>query len=202
MVAVKKVETRRRTRANGERTRQRLLSSAVSLWSEHGQLGLTVSAVAEHAGTTRRTVYHHFATQEILQEEAQRFVFEQLAELASGNTSEIPDPYGFVAGLAVDNPELVRSILLGLMRDDPNENPIFARSCAFYRDAAEKGMLCEGIPTTHAASITLAMWFAAILCVSLEQDPAKRRAQADSFAVTFETMLHKGILTTPFNVGD
>lgn len=202
MVAVTKVETRRRTRANGERTRQRLLASAVSLWSEHGQLGLTVSAVAEHAGTTRRTVYHHFATQEILLEEAQRFVFEQLAELASGNTTAIPDPYGFVAGLAVDNPELVRSVLLGLMRDDPNQNPIFARSCAFYRDAAAKGLLREDIPTTHAASITLAMWFAAILCVSLEQDPAKRRAQADSFATSFETLLLNGILTSPMQIED
>lgn len=202
MVEHKVIKDGRRTRANGERTRHRLMVSAIALWSEHGQLGVTVSAVAEHAGTTRRTVYHHFATQEILLEEAQRFMFDQLTELARGNTSEISDPYGFVARLAVDNPELIRSVLLGLLRDDPSQNPIFAGSCEFYRDAAAHGILREGVPPTHAAAITLAMWFAAILCVSLEVDPARRRAQADSFASSYELLLKGGILTKPWQIED
>lgn len=185
----------RKIRANGARTKRRLLEGAVALWSERGLLGVTVSAVAERAGTTRRTVYHHFATLEILLDEARGFVQDRLVALASGEAADFANPYGFVAGLAADNPELVKSVLLDLMRDDPAENPIFARSLEFFRRAECEGQLREGVPGEHAASITLSMWLAAMLTVSLVRDPHQRRKQAEQFAQSFETLLRHGILT-------
>jgi Transcriptional regulator len=185
----------RKIRANGARTRRRLLESAVALWSEHGLLGVTVSAVADKAGTTRRTVYHHFATLNVLLSEASQFVTEQLAALAGGEADDLDEPYGFVAGIAVDNPELVRSVVLDLLRDDPASNPLFARARAFFNGRADAGDLKAGVPGDHAAAITLAMWVAAVLAVSLERDPRLRRKQAEMFASSYKTLLEQGIWT-------
>lgn len=188
-------QDQRKTRINGQRTRQRLLASAVSLWSQKGLLGVTVSGVAEHAGTTRRTVYHHFPTQEMLVEETERFVETELAALAGGDTSYLSQPYGLVAGLAADNPELIRSVLLGMLREDPRENAMFNNGIRFWSQTSARDSLRDDIPAEHAAAITLAMWLAATLVVSTERDETGRRKAAASFAASFETLLTHGILT-------
>jgi AcrR family transcriptional regulator len=195
-VAMKDAQEPRKTRKNGQRTRQRLLASAVSLWSQRGLLGVTVSAVAEHAGTTRRTVYHHFPTQEMLLEETERFVETELAALAGGDVSYLSDPYGLVAGLAVDNPELIRSVLLSLLREDPRENAMFRNAVTFWSETTAGQNLRDDIPPAHAAAITLAMWLAATLVVSTGDTEKERRAKADGFAISFEKLLAHGILTT------
>jgi len=191
----------RRTRKNGRKTRQRLLASAVSLWSQHGQLGVTVSAVAEHAGTTRRTVYHHFAAQETLVEETERYVKTQLEELADGNSGDLAQPYRLVAGLAADNPDLIRSVLLGMLQEDPRENTFFQNCMRFWSSPDVKECLAADIPADHATAITLAMWFAGTLVVSAK-DPAKRTEEADRFAATFKTLLHSGLVTKPLPSSD
>lgn len=187
----------RKTRSNGQKTRQRLLASAVSLWSQKGLLGVTVSGVADHAGTTRRTVYHHFPTQELLVEETERFVETELAALAGGDTSYLSQPYGLVAGLAADNPELIRSVLLGMLREDPCNNAMFKNGVRFWSQTAARRSLRDDIPPDHAAAITLAMWLAATLVVSTENSETGRREAAERFAASFETLLTHGILTTP-----
>ncbi|TWH96577.1 TetR family transcriptional regulator [Sphingobium wenxiniae] len=190
-------QVQRKTRINGQRTRRRLLASAVSLWSQRGLLGVTVSAVAEHAGTTRRTVYHHFPTQEMLLEETERFVVTELAALAGGDTSYLSQPYGLVAGLAADNPDLIRSVLLGMLREDPRENAMFKNGVRYWSEVAAGGGLRDGIPPEHAAAVTLAMWLAATLVVSTGATEKERRAAARSFAASFEALLTHGILTSP-----
>jgi AcrR family transcriptional regulator len=191
-----RVREPRKTRSNGQRTRLRLLASAVSLWSKRGMLGVTVSAVAEHAGTTRRTVYHHFPTQELLVEETERFVETEMTALAGGNSNYLADPYRLVAGLAVDNPELIRSVLQGMLREDPADNPMFQNAVHYWSDADVRKTLREGVAPDHAAAITLAMWLAAMLVVSSGRDGTERRRQADAFARSFEGLLRQGILTT------
>lgn len=187
---------RRRTRKNGRETRQRLLASAVSLWSQHGLRGVTVSAVAEHAGTTRRTVYHHFPAQETLIEETERYVKTQLAELADGNSGNLAQPYRLVAGLAANDPNLIRSVLLGMLQEDPRENTFYQNCMHFWSSPEVQVSLAPGIPADHATAITLAMWFAATLVISAKE-PAARTQEADRFAETYKTLLHKGIVTKP-----
>jgi AcrR family transcriptional regulator len=194
-VQMKDGHEQRKTRINGQRTRRRLLASAVSLWSQFGLLGVTVSAVAKHAAMTRRTVYHHFPTQEILVEETERFVVTELAAHTGGDTSYLTQPFGLIAGLAADNPALIRSVLLGMLREEPDENTMFKNGINFWTQTAARKTLRSDIPPEHAAAITLAMWLAATLVVSTAPDEAARRKEADRFAASFETLLSRGILT-------
>lgn len=51
---------------NEEETRLRITQSAVALHEEVGPARTTISAIAEHAGVRRSTVYRHFPTEEAL----------------------------------------------------------------------------------------------------------------------------------------
>lgn len=189
------LHTARKTRTNGLKTKRRLLASAVSLWSERGLLGVTISAVAEHAGTTRRTVYHHFATQDVLIAETEQFMETELAALAGGDTRFLSDPYRLVAGLAVDNPDLIRSVLLGLLRE-PGKHPIYDNAVRYWSESNLDTGLKVGVPPAHAAAITLGMWLAAMMVVSARSGNSERREEADHFALTYERLLAEGILTS------
>src|SRR5919202_189830 len=50
------------TNARGRRTRTALLAAARAVLEEHGFPQLTMAAVAERAGVTRRAVYLHFGS--------------------------------------------------------------------------------------------------------------------------------------------
>src|SRR5690242_15485368 len=51
---------------NEEQTRRRITESAVALHEELGPAHTSISAIAEHAGVRRSTVYRHFPTEEAL----------------------------------------------------------------------------------------------------------------------------------------
>lgn len=182
----------RRSRENGRRTRQRLLAAAIALWSERGSLGVTVSAVADRAGTTRRTVYHHFPTHEALIAATSEFVDTELASLAGGEIGPYENPYSLVPGLAADNPELIRSVLSRLLVGDPMTNPIYESGVHYWSDQPA-AKLRDGIPPEHVGAVTIAMWYAANLVVSTKRTPAERRREAERFARTYERLLHEGI---------
>lgn len=194
-MTVENEQRKRRSRANGRRTKKRLLSSAVSIWSEFGMLGVTVSAVAEHAGTTRRTVYHHFPTQENLLEEAERFMETELVAIAGGNIAHVTDPYVMAIGLVAEKPELIRSLLLRLLQDDPYENPIFANGVKFWSSTENVVRLKEGVSPQHAQSIFVAMLYAATLTMARCKNAAERRIEVERFATTYKQLVTNGILT-------
>ena len=185
----------RRSRENGRRTRQRLLASAIDLWSERGALGVTVSAVAERAGTTRRTVYHHFPTHEALMLAAGEFVDTELASLAGGTIDQLSDPYALVPGLVAGNPELIRSVLSRMLTGDPLDSPFYTNGVEYWSGNPTMKVR-EGVPPEHVAAIVIAMWYAAHLAISAKRTPAERRREADRFARTYERLLTEGILTS------
>jgi AcrR family transcriptional regulator len=63
--------------ARGRRTRTALLAAARALLEEHGAGSLTMAAVAERAGVSRRAVYLHFASRTELLTELFGYVSEQ-----------------------------------------------------------------------------------------------------------------------------
>ncbi|HET9629990.1 MAG TPA: helix-turn-helix domain-containing protein [Novosphingobium sp.] len=182
----------RQSRENGRRTRQRLLASAIALWSERGSLGVTISAVAERAGTTRRTVYHHFATHEALLAATEEFVDTELASLSGGEVGPYDNPYKLVPGLAADNPELIRSVLSRLLTGNPMDNPIFANGVRHWSLDAPDG-LKAGVPPEHASAVAIGMWYAANLVLATKGTPAERRREAERFAQTYEQLMTRGI---------
>jgi len=186
----------RRGRENGRKTRQRLIASAIALWSERGLLGVTVSAVAERSGTARRTVYHHFPTHEALVAATAESIDVELANLAGGAVEPGADSYKLVPTLAAQNPELIRSVLTRLLVDDPPKNSIYMSGVRYFSEQAREH-LQEGVPPEHAAAIAIAMWFAATLVVSTKPTPEERQREAGRFARTFEQLLLGGILSQP-----
>jgi AcrR family transcriptional regulator len=183
----------RRSRQNGRKTRQRLLAAAIALWAERGSLGVTVSAVAERAGTTRRTVYHHFSTHEALITAATEYLDAELASLASGEHGPYTDPYSLVPGLAAENPELVRSVLSRMLIGDPMDNPIFASGVHFWAaDLSAQGQ--ERSPPEHITAVAIGMWYAANLVISTKTKPAERRREAERFAGTYKRIMEATLL--------
>src|SRR6476659_9041226 len=61
----RKYEKKRRAEAEAQ-TRQRITESAVELHGSLGPARTSMSAVAEHAGVPRSTVYRHFPDEEAL----------------------------------------------------------------------------------------------------------------------------------------
>ncbi len=57
----------RRTRSDGERTKRRILESAVSLATIEGLDGLSIGKLAEATGTSKSGIYAHFGSKEELQ---------------------------------------------------------------------------------------------------------------------------------------
>src|ERR1700736_1584436 len=64
--------------ARSRRTRAALLVAALALLQEHGFEALTIGAVAERAGVSRRAVYLHFASRSSLM----GALFDHVAETA------------------------------------------------------------------------------------------------------------------------
>lgn len=78
----------RRSKAEAEKTRQRILASALVLFDEQGYAQTSLSEIARHAGVTRGAVYGHFANKEAL---LGALADAQFAEVISQNAAAIAD---------------------------------------------------------------------------------------------------------------
>ncbi|MGA9612430.1 MAG: TetR/AcrR family transcriptional regulator, partial [Mycobacterium sp.] len=58
--------SRRRTRANGEQSRQRILDAANEVATERGYEGTTISLVSKQSGLPPTSIYWHFADKDDL----------------------------------------------------------------------------------------------------------------------------------------
>ena len=58
--------TARRTRANGEQSRQRILDAATEVATERGYEGTTISLVSKKSGLPPTSIYWHFADKDDL----------------------------------------------------------------------------------------------------------------------------------------
>jgi AcrR family transcriptional regulator len=56
-------------KAKKEKTREKILESALKLFSERGYLGTTTKEIATLAGITETTLFRHFPSKEVIFEE-------------------------------------------------------------------------------------------------------------------------------------
>ncbi len=83
---------RRRTREQGDRSRERILDAAERLFSERGFAGTSISAICRRSGLPVSSVYWHFGSKDgLLAAVAERAAMRIVAEL--GAAAEVPgDP--------------------------------------------------------------------------------------------------------------
>lgn len=186
--------TRRRRRAPGDQTRRALLDAAVAIWSEAGIENVTMHEVARRAGKTRGTVYHHFAEREALLAATRQHLDDVLGMLFSDEHEGHGDPFQLVPGLAADNPEVVRSYVRGMLDGDARQSPLVQRGIRYFKSLHAQGRLHPGVDPSQAALSVLAMWFAAILSVSMGATASERRAQAKLFTSTFRHVVFRSLV--------
>ncbi len=96
----RKYEKKKR-KANEEETRQRIVEATVDLHQSLGPAQTTITAIAEHAGVQRLTVYRHFPDNEALFSACTRHYFEVHPMPNPESWREIADPVErFKHGLA------------------------------------------------------------------------------------------------------
>jgi AcrR family transcriptional regulator len=82
-------EIARSPRADAQRNRERLLTTALKLFTSSKE-DVTLSAVAERAGVGIGTLYRHFPTRDALVEAVYRHEVERLSDAASALLKEMP----------------------------------------------------------------------------------------------------------------
>jgi AcrR family transcriptional regulator len=136
----------RRRAESQQRTRERITESAVELHGTLGPAHTTMSAVAEHAGVRRSTLYRHFP------DEASLF------DACTAHWATANPPPDLVSWAAIDRPDArlataldelyafyarVAPMLANLIRDEQTEPIVRERFAAFhgYLDAAVDALL-------------------------------------------------------------
>jgi AcrR family transcriptional regulator len=82
----------RRRRADGERSRQKILRAAASLATIDGLDGLSIGSLAEHIGMSKSGLYAHFGSKEQLQLETIETALEMLNTHVVEPAETVADP--------------------------------------------------------------------------------------------------------------
>jgi AcrR family transcriptional regulator len=106
-------------RRDGDATRERLLRTALGLYTTTGFVPTTTATLAEHAGVAEGTIYRHFRSKEHLLNEAyrraQRWGLETLTALESDRSRSAPERLALLAqqivGQASRDPAVIRMLL-------------------------------------------------------------------------------------------
>lgn len=117
----------RRRRADGERSRQKILRAAASLATVDGLDGLSIGTLADHIGMSKSGLYAHFRSKEQLQLETIDTALEILTTL-------VLDP----AAVAATPVERLRTLYDRFL--DYIEERVFPGGCFFASAESELGM--------------------------------------------------------------
>jgi len=103
----------------GQATRRHLISEATELFAARGYEGTSIEAVLEHAGVSRGSLYHHFASKERLFEAVLESVHAEVGESTLAAAAEAGDAdaqtllrAGYLAWVRLAGQPVVRQILL------------------------------------------------------------------------------------------
>ena len=134
---------RRRTRANGEQSRERILDAATEVATERGYEGTTISLVSKKSGLPPTSIYWHFADKDdliaaVIERSFARWM--AAADLPGGamNHERMTELGAQVAKAMLDAPDFLRlGLMLALERRpvEPRAREMFleVRDRAFHR---------------------------------------------------------------------
>ena len=170
--------TRRRQRADGQRSRQAILKGASELATIEGLEGLSIGRLADHIGMSKSGLYAHFGSKEEL----------QLATIEAAQ--EIFDRE--VVGPALEQPQGIAQVLayteayLSYL-----ERHVFPGGCFFAAVAAEvdsrDGRVTDRLRDLMSGGV---QWLAGLLREAQEQGEVDRAADADQLAFEIDALLH------------
>lgn len=162
----------RRRRADGERSRQKILRAAASLATVDGLDGLSIGTLADHIGMSKSGLYAHFRSKEQLQLETIDTALEILTTL-------VLDP----AAVAATPVERLRTLYDRFL--DYVEERVFPGGCFFASAESELGMR-EGRVKDRIAELQRS-WVARIEELVREAQAARELpADEDPAQVAFE----------------
>lgn len=139
-------EGRRRTRANGEQSRQRILDAATEVATERGYEGTTISLVSKKSGLPPTSIYWHFADKDdliaaVIERSFQRWLAALELPSGHGSRDQASELGKQVAKALLDAPDFLRlGLMLALERRpvEPRAREMYlqVRDNAFGRFAA------------------------------------------------------------------
>jgi AcrR family transcriptional regulator len=151
-------------RADGRRSRRRILDAAAATIVESGDLGY--SALARRAGVTRATVYRHFPSADDLLGEVSRELAASFLEplLARMDEVSLPEAWRMLAELVV-----TRGREHAALASEVSDMERFARAAvadepieAFLRRRRERGEVQSDLPDAWAARVVRALCLGAL----------------------------------------
>jgi len=187
----------RRTRVNGDSTREALLGASIAIWAERGMGAVTMHGVGERAGRTRGTVYHHFADRDELLRATKQHLEASLQDLFSDHREALGDPIDVVSGLVAESPEMMRSMFRDMLDLGVRENPLVSRAVRYFEALHRQGIVRDGVDPRDAALTVLSLWFGALLTVSLVAAPRARRESAQRYKRLFREVVYGSLVNVP-----
>ena len=114
----------RKTKAESEETREKILDAAEQLFFDHGVMQTSLEQVAEEAGVTRGAIYWHFSDKVALFKALHERVRLPQEDMVAGAAADgHPDPLGLLEQIALDctktittDPRLMRVYAILLVR--------------------------------------------------------------------------------------
>ncbi|CPR11265.1 TetR family transcriptional regulator [Mycobacterium bohemicum DSM 44277] len=133
----------RRTRANGEQSRERILDAATEVATERGYDGTTISLVSKKSGLPPTSIYWHFADKDdliaaVIDRSFQRWLAALDLPAVTADPAWVTELGGQVAKALLDAPDFLRlGLMLSLERRpaEPRAREMFleVRDRAFHR---------------------------------------------------------------------
>jgi TetR/AcrR family transcriptional regulator, repressor of fatR-cypB operon len=159
------------SRRDGEATRQRLLRSALELYSTIGYQATTTPAIAARAGVAEGTIYRHFSGKEHLLNEvyrdAQRWgtaaVREPETERSLPASERLRQIARRLLDVAARDPALVRMLLR--VRDEQHLDERSRQSSRDFREALQQvvaGGKSDGLVRQGPAELWTEVWLALV----------------------------------------
>jgi AcrR family transcriptional regulator len=170
--------TRRRQRADGQRSRQAILKGASELATIEGLEGLSIGRLADHIGMSKSGLYAHFGSKEEL----------QLATIDAAQ--EIFDRE--VVGPALEQPQGIAQVLAfseGYL--SYLERHVFPGGCFFASVAAEvdsrEGRVTDRLRDLMGGGM---QWLAGLVREAQARGEVDPAADADQLAFEIDALLH------------
>ncbi len=151
--------------------RAEILAAATDLFGESGYDGVSMSAIAQRAGTSKANVFHHFRSKDALYLEVMR---EACAGFTQATQALRPEEQGFGERLREflrrdfemlrDKPDRSRLIMRELLESGPCRGQAlasevfaehFSEVVRLFEQAQEKGVFARDIPPSLAATLAI-----------------------------------------------